>query len=236
MSGKTIAAVVATVGAALAVGYFIGRLGVPAGPKEPTAAVAPGTTLAPAGEAKGGQKKLLYYRNPMGLADTSPVPKKDPMGMDYIPVYEGEDQGPPGTVKVSADRIQTLGVRTEAASKRSLARVVRAVGNIEINERGQHTVVPEVRGLDREAARQHDRPGRRARPAARGGLQPGARVRAARIPDRLQRLEGHEQRRFGSAHRRAGPRRGRTRTPAQLGHQRTATGSDCVKAVKCGAR
>jgi hypothetical protein len=44
------------------------------------------------GEA-GGQKprKLLYYRNPMGLPDTSPVPKKDSMGMDYIAVYEGED-------------------------------------------------------------------------------------------------------------------------------------------------
>ena len=31
-------------------------------------------------------RKLLYYRNPMGLADTSPTPKKDPMGMDYVPV------------------------------------------------------------------------------------------------------------------------------------------------------
>ena len=40
-----------------------------------------------------GQGKILYYRNPMGLPDTSPVPKKDPMGMDYVPVYEGEDEG-----------------------------------------------------------------------------------------------------------------------------------------------
>lgn len=34
------------------------------------------------------EKKILYYRNPMGLPDTSPEPKKDSMGMDYIPVYE----------------------------------------------------------------------------------------------------------------------------------------------------
>jgi membrane fusion protein, copper/silver efflux system len=34
----------------------------------------------------GGPRKILYYRNPMGLPDTSPVPKKDWMGMDYIPV------------------------------------------------------------------------------------------------------------------------------------------------------
>jgi membrane fusion protein, copper/silver efflux system len=35
-------------------------------------------------------RKPLYYRNPMGLSDTSPVPKKDYMGMNYIPVYEEE--------------------------------------------------------------------------------------------------------------------------------------------------
>ncbi len=39
--------------------------------------------------------KILYYRNPMGLADTSPVPKKDSMGMDYIPVYEKLDNTQP---------------------------------------------------------------------------------------------------------------------------------------------
>ena len=49
---------------------------------------------ATASARRGGakQRKLLYYRNPMGLADTSPTPKKDPMGMDYIAVYEGEDE------------------------------------------------------------------------------------------------------------------------------------------------
>ena len=58
----------------------------------------------------------------MGLPDTSPVPKKDPMGMDYIPVYEGEE--PPakaGTVKISLDKVQLLGVRTEPAAAASCA-------------------------------------------------------------------------------------------------------------------
>ena len=62
-------------------------------------------------EAQAG-RKIIYYRNPMGLPDTSPVPKKDSMGMDYIPVYEGEqDDG--NTVKVSAGRLQRSGVKTE---------------------------------------------------------------------------------------------------------------------------
>ncbi len=132
--------VVALLGVALGAGYWLGRGN--AGPT-PTTVTAPADAGAP---TKPGERKLLYYRNPMGLPDTSPVPKKDPMGMDYVPVYEGEDQGAPGTVKVSADRIQTLGVRTETVSKRSLARVVRAVGTIEINERGQHTVAPKFEG------------------------------------------------------------------------------------------
>src|ERR1700738_254928 len=32
------------------------------------------------------EKKILYYRNPMGLPDVSKTPKKDSMGMDYIPM------------------------------------------------------------------------------------------------------------------------------------------------------
>jgi len=34
---------------------------------------------------------VKYYRNPMGLPDKSDTPKKDNMGMDYLPVYEGDD-------------------------------------------------------------------------------------------------------------------------------------------------
>ena len=39
-------------------------------------------------------REVLHYRNPMGLSDTSPVPKKDSMGMDYIPVYADEPSEP----------------------------------------------------------------------------------------------------------------------------------------------
>lgn len=42
---------------------------------------------ATATTSAANERTILYYRNPMGLPDTSPVPKKDPMGMDYIPVY-----------------------------------------------------------------------------------------------------------------------------------------------------
>src|SRR5260221_5230235 len=44
--------------------------------------------VAPAPKAAaGGEHRILYYRDPIGLPDTSPKPKKDAMGMDYLPVY-----------------------------------------------------------------------------------------------------------------------------------------------------
>ena len=84
------------------------------------------------GVAAGG-KKLLYYRNPMGLPDKSPVPKKDSMGMDYIAVYEGEDDG--STVKVSPGRLQRTGVRSEPAARRVITRAVRTPGTVKLDER-----------------------------------------------------------------------------------------------------
>ena len=82
----------------------------------------------------GGPRRILYYRNPMGLPDSSPAPKKDWMGMDYIPVYEGEEQDDGKTVKVSLDKIQRSGVRTELAQTRAIMRPVRAVGTVEHDE------------------------------------------------------------------------------------------------------
>jgi membrane fusion protein, copper/silver efflux system len=86
------------------------------------------------------ERKVLYYRNPMGLPDISPVPKKDAMGMDYIPVYEGDEPDDGKTIKVSLDRVQRTGVRTEPAEKRVLVQPVRGVGTVAIDERRQTIV------------------------------------------------------------------------------------------------
>ncbi|MFC1457849.1 efflux RND transporter periplasmic adaptor subunit [Microvirga arabica] len=92
---------------------------------------------APAGQPaadQAGGKKILYYRNPMGLPDTSPVPKKDSMGMDYIPVYEGEAEDG-STVTVSPGKLQRTGVRSEAVERRVVTRPVRAPGTVKLDER-----------------------------------------------------------------------------------------------------
>jgi len=42
--------------------------------------------------ASDSERQPLFYRNPMNPEVTSPVPAKDQMGMDYIPVYADEEK------------------------------------------------------------------------------------------------------------------------------------------------
>jgi len=84
--------------------------------------------------APPADRKIKYYRNPMGLPDVSPTPKKDSMGMDYIPVYEGEDSDE-GSVKLSPGKIQRTGVKSEPATRRVIRTTIRAPGTIQLDER-----------------------------------------------------------------------------------------------------
>lgn len=91
---------------------------------------AKGASAAPA----AGERKVAYYRNPMGLPDRSEVPKKDSMGMDYIAVY-ADEAGGDGSVTLSPEKIQRSGVRTEEAKRRVLEMPVRAPAVAVIDER-----------------------------------------------------------------------------------------------------
>ncbi|WP_137935289.1 efflux RND transporter periplasmic adaptor subunit [Mesorhizobium comanense] len=94
----------------------------------------PATVATVAAAPANGEKKILYYRNPMGLPDTSPMPKKDSMGMDYIPVFAGEDDDG-STVKVATGKLQRTGVRSEVASEQVIVRPVRVPGTVQLDER-----------------------------------------------------------------------------------------------------
>jgi len=85
-------------------------------------------------------RRILYYRNPMGLPDTSPVPKKDPMGMNYIAVYEG-DEADDGTVKLSPGKIQRTGVKSVTVERRPINVTVKAPGTIQLDERRVSVIV-----------------------------------------------------------------------------------------------
>jgi Cu(I)/Ag(I) efflux system membrane fusion protein len=131
-------AVLVLVAGALGAGYWLGTRSGHESAVPPAAAQTDGAKK---------ERKLLFYRNPMGLPDTSATPKKDQMGMDYIAVYEGEADAASGSqLVIATEKMQKLGVKTEAASLRDLARVVRAVGKIEVDERRLHTIAPKFEG------------------------------------------------------------------------------------------
>ena len=92
--------------------------------------------VAKSGNQKKGERKILYFRHPMGQPDTSSVPKKDSMGMDYIPVYEDEVMGKgslvPGhaTIAIPAAKQQLIGVKLGTVEKRKLVKEIRTSGRV----------------------------------------------------------------------------------------------------------
>jgi Cu(I)/Ag(I) efflux system membrane fusion protein len=96
--------------------------------------------------ATANNQKIKYYRNPMGLPDTSPTPKKDSMGMDYIAVFEGEDSDD-GSVKLSPGKIQRTGVKSEPAALRAIKSTVKAPGTIQLDERRVSVVALRFEGF-----------------------------------------------------------------------------------------
>lgn len=82
-----------------------------------------------AGRAKP-ERKILYYRNPMNPEATSPVPLKDTMGMDYVPVY-GEENGSQGSgIYISSEKQQLIGVKKEKVEKKGLIHQILTVGKV----------------------------------------------------------------------------------------------------------
>ena len=82
------------------------------------------------------QRHIAFYRHPMRPDVTSPTPKKDEMGMDYVPVYEDELGGGKSDVPghapftLSAERQQLIGVTTAPVERRPLDVEIRTVGKV----------------------------------------------------------------------------------------------------------
>ena len=94
-------------------------------------------------------RQPLFYRSPMNPSVTSPVPAKDPMGMDYVPVYADDNSEagqPAGTVMIDPITEQNIGVRTAIVKRDILSRVVRTVGRVDYDEERIVRLHPKVEG------------------------------------------------------------------------------------------
>lgn len=93
------------------------------------------------------ERQPLFYRNPMNPEITSPVPAKDHMGMDYIPVYADEDRdGPAGTVTIDPVTVQNIGVRTASVERKTIAREIHTVGRVDYDEQRIARLHPKTQG------------------------------------------------------------------------------------------
>lgn len=86
-------------------------------------------------EGKKGKRKILYYRAPMDPTYISDKPGKSPMGMDLIPVYEGEETAESGVIRIDPVTVQNIGVRSQIAKRIDLVREIRTIGRIDYDER-----------------------------------------------------------------------------------------------------
>lgn len=112
---------VALIFVALVIGVLIGR----------TITESPQT---PGNANSGGERKILYWVAPMDANYRRDGPGKSPMGMDLVPVYEGEGSAQPGVVSIDPTMVNNLGVRTEKAQSGLLPREITTVGYVGYDE------------------------------------------------------------------------------------------------------
>jgi len=95
------------------------------------------------------EKKPIYWVAPMDANYKRDKPGKSPMGMDLVPVYEdggsGSDSGP-GTIKISPEVVNNLGVRTAMAEFKSMHSRIKTVGYVNYDEDQLVHIHPRVKG------------------------------------------------------------------------------------------
>jgi Cu(I)/Ag(I) efflux system membrane fusion protein len=102
--------------------------------------------------SSGKERKIAFYRSPMDPKQTSPVPRKDEMGMDYVPVYEDENSGGAETVSgragvtIDAKRQQLIGLRTAPVTRDSISEDWRTVGRVQVNPTKVSKITVKVSG------------------------------------------------------------------------------------------
>ncbi|MHC9510527.1 efflux RND transporter periplasmic adaptor subunit [Kangiella sp. M94] len=97
--------------------------------------------------ASNDERKPIYWVAPMDANYKRDKPGKSPMGMDLIPVYEsGSDNGEVGTVLISPEVTNNLGVRTATVQSGRLSLNVQTVGYVQYNENKLVHISPRVEG------------------------------------------------------------------------------------------
>ncbi len=100
-------------------------------------------------QAASAEQKPLYWVAPMDANYRRDKPGKSPMGMDLVAVYEGGDSGGgegPGTITISPEVVNNLGVRTATVKHEALRSEIKTVGYVRYDEDQLVHIHPRVEG------------------------------------------------------------------------------------------
>ena len=85
-------------------------------------------------------RTILFYRSPMDPSFVSRNPGRDPMGMELVPVREGDPGANLEVIQVGGATLQRMGVRTAPVKRARPIRIVRALGSLQFDETRVTTV------------------------------------------------------------------------------------------------
>jgi len=103
--------------------------------------------LAQSMEAGSNGPEILYWVAPMDTNFRKDGPGKSPMGMDLVPVYEGQKpSGDPEEVTLSPAEVNTIGVRSAVARVEEISRRIDTVGFVDYDEHATSHIHTRVDG------------------------------------------------------------------------------------------
>jgi len=96
--------------------------------------------------APAGERKVKYYKSTMIPGQISQKPAKDTMGMDMVPVYEGEDASAENNIQIDAAMTQRMNLKTALVERGPVKRDFRTVGTVAYNEEGLRDITTKYEG------------------------------------------------------------------------------------------
>ncbi len=104
------------------------------------------STAQDTGQKQTGERKILYWRAPMDPTEIYEKPGKSKMGMDLVPVYEGDEAGGAGSITIDGALQQNMNLRVANVERRDISTVIRVYGKVTYAEDKEFSVNTKISG------------------------------------------------------------------------------------------
>lgn len=108
------------------------------------------TPIQGSGKAKAQEaakeRKILYWQAPMDPTEIYDKPGKSKMGMDLVPVYEGDEAGGAGSITIDGALQQNMNLRVAAVENRAMSHVIRVYGRVTYAQDKEYSVNTKISG------------------------------------------------------------------------------------------